>query len=111
MYEQAAQPLRDLGVDLDPRTKVRGLTVAQLQMVEIAKALSFDAQVLIMDEPTSALTLTSGLTSSSDRMAWMGEGESYSPIHYRGCRTYALAGHRRHSAITFSGQKDGVQII
>jgi rhamnose transport system ATP-binding protein len=57
MYEHAAQPLRDLGVDLDPRTRVRGLTVAQLQMVEIAKALSFNAQVLIMDEPTSALTL------------------------------------------------------
>ena len=57
MYEQAAQPLRDLGVDLDPRTRVRGLTVAQLQMVEIAKALSFNARVLIMDEPTSALTL------------------------------------------------------
>lgn len=57
MYEQAAQPLRDLGVDLDPRTKVRGLTVAQLQMVEIAKALSFNAGVLVMDEPTSALTL------------------------------------------------------
>lgn len=57
LYEQAAQPLRALGVDLDPRTRVRGLTVAQLQMVEIAKALSFNAQVLIMDEPTSALTL------------------------------------------------------
>jgi len=57
MYEQAAQPLRALGVDLDPRTRVRGLAVAQLQMVEIAKALSFSAQVLIMDEPTSALTL------------------------------------------------------
>ena len=57
VYEQAAQPLRALGVDLDPRARVRGLTVAQLQMVEIAKALSFSAQVLIMDEPTSALTL------------------------------------------------------
>jgi rhamnose transport system ATP-binding protein len=57
LYEQAAQPLRALGVDLDPHTRVRGLTVAQLQMVEIAKALSFNAQVLIMDEPTSALTL------------------------------------------------------
>ena len=44
-------------MDLDPRTRVRGLTVAQLQMVEIAKALSFNARVLIMDEPTSALTL------------------------------------------------------
>jgi len=57
MYEQAAQPLQALGVDLDPHTRVRGLTIAQLQMVEIAKALSFNAQVLIMDEPTSALTL------------------------------------------------------
>lgn len=57
VYEQAAQPLHALGVDLDPHTRVRQLTIAQLQMVEIAKALSFDAQVLIMDEPTSALTL------------------------------------------------------
>jgi rhamnose transport system ATP-binding protein len=57
VYEQAAQPLRALGVDLDPHTRVRELTIAQLQMVEIAKALSFNAQVLIMDEPTSALTL------------------------------------------------------
>jgi len=57
MYELAAEPLRDLGVDLDPRARVKGLTIAQLQMVEIAKALSFNARVLIMDEPTSALTL------------------------------------------------------
>ena len=57
LYEQAAQPLRALGVDLDPHARVRGLTIAQLQMVEIAKALSFNAQVLIMDEPSSALTL------------------------------------------------------
>jgi rhamnose transport system ATP-binding protein len=57
MYEQAAQPLRALGVDLDPHTRVRELTIAQLQMVQIAKALSAEAQVLIMDEPTSALTL------------------------------------------------------
>jgi ribose transport system ATP-binding protein len=41
---------------LDPRTKVADLTVAKQQMVEIAKALSFDSQVLIMDEPTAALT-------------------------------------------------------
>jgi rhamnose transport system ATP-binding protein len=57
MADMALQPLRALGVELDPRRKVRGLTIAQLQMVEIAKALSFNAQVLIMDEPTSALTL------------------------------------------------------
>ncbi len=41
---------------LDPRTKVADLTVATQQMVEIAKALSFDSQILIMDEPTAALT-------------------------------------------------------
>jgi ribose transport system ATP-binding protein len=41
---------------LDPRTKASDLTVAKQQMVEIAKALSFSSQVLIMDEPTAALT-------------------------------------------------------
>ena len=41
---------------LDPRTKAADLTVAKQQMVEIAKALSFNSQVLIMDEPTAALT-------------------------------------------------------
>jgi ribose transport system ATP-binding protein len=41
---------------LDPRTKAADLTVARQQMVEIAKALSFNSQVLIMDEPTAALT-------------------------------------------------------
>ncbi|MBC8254232.1 MAG: sugar ABC transporter ATP-binding protein, partial [Ardenticatenia bacterium] len=57
MYKLAAEPLEALGVDLDPRSRVRGLTIAQLQMVEVAKALSANARVLIMDEPTSALTL------------------------------------------------------
>jgi ribose transport system ATP-binding protein len=41
---------------LDPRTKVADLTVAKQQMVEIAKALSYNSEVLIMDEPTAALT-------------------------------------------------------
>jgi ribose transport system ATP-binding protein len=44
-----------LGLALDPSERVEGLTVARQQMVEIAKALSFDAKVLIMDEPTAAL--------------------------------------------------------
>ena len=47
-----------LDIPLDPRQLVSELTVAKQQMVEIAKALSFDAKVLIMDEPTSALTDT-----------------------------------------------------
>ncbi|MFI2365236.1 sugar ABC transporter ATP-binding protein [Promicromonospora sp. NPDC019610] len=47
-----------LGIPLDPRQPVAHLSVAGQQMVEIAKALSFDARVLIMDEPTAALTET-----------------------------------------------------
>ncbi|WP_022890951.1 sugar ABC transporter ATP-binding protein [Agromyces italicus] len=51
-----AQELFDrLGLALDPAERVEQLTVARQQMVEIAKALSFDAKVLIMDEPTAAL--------------------------------------------------------
>ncbi|MGH7122389.1 MAG: sugar ABC transporter ATP-binding protein [Acetobacteraceae bacterium] len=45
-----------LGVDLDPARLVRGLSIAGQQLVEIAKALSYEARVLIMDEPTAALT-------------------------------------------------------
>jgi len=53
------QPLLDrLGVDFGAATLVEDLSIAQRQMVEIAKALSFDARVIIMDEPTSSLTLT-----------------------------------------------------
>ncbi len=54
--DDAQRYLDLLHLDLDPRTRVSDLTVAKQQMVEIAKALSFDAQVLIMDEPTAALT-------------------------------------------------------
>jgi len=56
MREAAQGYLRQVGVDLDPRIEVRNLSVAQQQMVEIAKALSYNARIVIMDEPTSALT-------------------------------------------------------
>ncbi|OHV83566.1 sugar ABC transporter ATP-binding protein [Rhizobium sp. LCM 4573] len=52
----AKRCLDRLEVDIDPDAPVRSLSVAQCQMVEIAKALSLDAEVLIMDEPTSSLT-------------------------------------------------------
>ncbi len=55
---QAAELVDRLGLKLDPTAKVMSLKVAQQQMVEIAKALSLDASVLIMDEPTAALTDT-----------------------------------------------------
>jgi inositol transport system ATP-binding protein len=47
---------RRLNIDLDPEAEVRHLTVANRQIVEIAKAVSFESDILIMDEPTSALT-------------------------------------------------------
>src|SRR5450759_545099 len=55
---KARQLFDDLHLNLDPRTRVGSLAVAQQQMVEIAKALSFNSAVLIMDEPTAALTDT-----------------------------------------------------
>ena len=56
LNRQTAEFLEGIGVNIDEKAKVGSLSVAQQQMVEIAKALSFDARVLIMDEPTSALT-------------------------------------------------------
>ena len=46
-----------MGVHLDLKQKARSLSVAQQQMVEIARAFSVNARILIMDEPTSSLTL------------------------------------------------------
>src|ERR1700712_3564025 len=45
-----------LGIDVDPTSEVRDHSVATRQMIEIAKAVSYDSDILIMDEPTSALT-------------------------------------------------------
>ncbi|WP_111601704.1 sugar ABC transporter ATP-binding protein [Streptomyces sp. Amel2xB2] len=56
MEADAAEVLGRVGVDIAPGTPVRELGVARAQMVEIAKALSLHARVLIMDEPTAALT-------------------------------------------------------
>ncbi|WP_363226094.1 sugar ABC transporter ATP-binding protein [Sphaerotilus sp.] len=56
---QQTQALFDrLAIDIDPEAEVRSLSIASRQMVEIAKAVSFNSDVLIMDEPTSALTET-----------------------------------------------------
>ncbi len=60
LNKQTEAVLADLGVEnmISPTTQVSDLSVAQQQLVEIAKAISFNAKVLIMDEPTAALTYT-----------------------------------------------------
>src|SRR3954471_8401848 len=58
LHQRVKPLLSRLGVDFKPDDPVEGLSIAQRQMVEIAKALSMDARIIIMDEPTSSLTLT-----------------------------------------------------
>jgi ribose transport system ATP-binding protein len=56
MNDKTAEILLSIGLPLNPRVKVSQLTVSQQQMVEIARALSHEAKVVVMDEPTSALS-------------------------------------------------------
>ncbi|WP_414449295.1 sugar ABC transporter ATP-binding protein [Burkholderia sp. 22PA0099] len=56
MERQVAVLLASLGVNLQAQQRVRGLSIADQQVIEIAKALSLDANVLVMDEPTAALS-------------------------------------------------------
>lgn len=56
LYREAQKVLDNLGFDIDPRTPVHQLGVAQQQVVEIAKAMSQNARILVMDEPTAALS-------------------------------------------------------
>ena len=58
LHAQTEVYLKRLGLDVPSRTPLRQLSIAQQQMVEIAKTLSLNARILIMDEPTSSLTLT-----------------------------------------------------
>ena len=56
LYQRAGKLLKDLNLPINPRTKVGNLGIGQQQLVEIAKALSQDAKILVLDEPTAALT-------------------------------------------------------
>lgn len=56
MEEMARELFSRLGVSLDPKSRARGISIADQQIVEIAKALSTDASVIVMDEPTAALS-------------------------------------------------------
>jgi len=56
MQNDCSDLLKDLDINIDPNTKMIELSVANMQMIEIAKAISYDSDLIIMDEPTSAIT-------------------------------------------------------
>lgn len=56
MYTDTMKLLKDFNLDVDPRTKINQLSVSTKQMVDIIKAVSYDAKIIVLDEPTSSLT-------------------------------------------------------
>ena len=85
MYREAQELLDELHIDVNPKTEVRRLSIAHKQLVEIARALSMDASIIIMDEPTSSLPTTSShldnevevLLRLIDRLRQRGKGIIY----------------------------------
>ena len=55
-YEETKKLFDEIGVDVDPNAKLHDLSVSKRQMIEIAKAVSYDAKIIVLDEPTSSLT-------------------------------------------------------
>jgi len=72
LYEKARQDLDHLGLDVNVRTPVRFFSIAQQQMIEVAKALSMDARLIVMDEPTSSLTDREVETLFDQMASWSG---------------------------------------
>jgi D-xylose transport system ATP-binding protein len=60
LHDDARKVLKDLGLAIDTRSLVKDLGISQLQLIEIAKAISHESKVLILDEPTAALTEVEG---------------------------------------------------
>ncbi len=56
MYEETGKWLKEVGMDFEPKAQLDTLSIGQMQSVEIAKAVSHDAKVIIFDEPTSSLS-------------------------------------------------------
>jgi rhamnose transport system ATP-binding protein len=103
VHRQAAALFDRLGVALDPRRPARGLSIADQQIVEIAKALSFDARVLIMDEPTAALTGSEVARLFKVTRTLQQQGAAVLFISHRLAEIFALCG-------TVSTLRDGALI-
>jgi ribose transport system ATP-binding protein len=109
MHEEAARYLKRLGMNIPTDTPLWRLSIAQQQMVEIAKALSLDARILIMDEPTSSLTLSKSLRRRASRSSTSRTGSarsSRSPTASSSCataRTSARSGAARSRTMGWCG--------
>ena len=57
LYEMTKAIFNELDINIDPRAKIRALSVSKRQMIEIARAVSYNARVIVFDEPTSSLTV------------------------------------------------------
>ena len=79
MYNKTRELFDSLGISTDPKIKVSKLTVAQRQMIEIAKAVSYNAKVIVLDEPTSSLSSKEAekLFSMIEKLKKMGCGIIY----------------------------------
>ena len=91
MYDEADKLLQELNADFDSRALMGNLSVAQQQMVEIAKALSVNAKIIIMDEPTAALTKRESEELYRITRKLRDEGVSIIFISHRFEDMYALA--------------------
>ena len=91
MYREADRLLKELNADFDSRALMGNLSVAQQQMVEIAKALSLNARIIIMDEPTAALTKRESEELYRITRKLRDEGVSIIFISHRFEDMYALA--------------------
>jgi ribose transport system ATP-binding protein/rhamnose transport system ATP-binding protein len=108
MRARTASILEQLGVALEPATPVRDLSPAQSQVVEIAKALSQELRLLILDEPTAALTLTETerLFAIVRRLAASGVAVVY--VSHRLAEIFALC-HR--VSVLKDGRRTGVRDV
>ncbi|MCS6817755.1 MAG: sugar ABC transporter ATP-binding protein [Blastocatellia bacterium] len=91
IHERARALLRELGHDIDPRRPASELSVAEQQLVEIARALAFEAELMVLDEPTSPLSEreTERLFQTITRLKARGMGIVY--ITHRMREIYAIA--------------------
>ncbi|MCK5485412.1 MAG: sugar ABC transporter ATP-binding protein [Desulfobacterales bacterium] len=91
LYQASSDILDSLGLNISPRTIIKDLSIAQQQMIEVAKSLSMDASLLVMDEPTSALTDREVETLFEQMSRLRSEGVSIIFISHRLEEVYRVA--------------------